>query len=937
MSMHLKSVLTAALVAGSALVGLGAIAAPSATAATSPYAVSTISSFSEPDGVVLTPNGKTAYVIDEAAAIGRTDAPDGEDLMFVVSTATNTITDTISAASFDNPVAEAINPAGTDVYVLNVNGTVSVVSTATNAVTAVIGTPNSTSAGGFEPGTEIAISPSGTTAYTLNAGLDIVSVLNLTTNSVTRTIEVASPGALALTPDGKDLYVVSGTSVEEISTATDTVVGSVSGLPSGGFYVSMAVNSSTLYLVDREDGIVDVVSTATNTTTGTITGFTGGFLAGSAMSPDGTMLAVSAADSVAIVDTTTKTIADAITVNSAVAGPALAFTPDGGAVYAAGTGADVAVISMTSHSVTEYIPTVTGNPDAVAASPDGKSVYVDSPSEFLGGSGGGITVISTATENATTNFPAGDNPDGLAVSPDGKTLYVADVGSEVVPQAGTVSAVNTATGGVTATITVGHQPEGIAVSPDGTKVYVANYSDNTVSVIDTATHSAINTINVGSNPTTVVASPDGKTVYVGTSSGVAVISTVTDTVTTTIPGTTSFLSWGLAISPDGKTVYSSASDSFPATVAVINAATHAVTKTIDIGTGCPYHLAVSPDGGTLYGSGGCGVTVVSTATGQATTITDPSFFNVPDGTDDLQGLAVRPDGKALYVADEGNSSVHVLTPVTVAPKISSGAAATFTVGAKGSFTVTATGTPAPTLTETGTLPKGVTFKNNGNGTATVSGTPAAGTGKAYAITIQASNGVGTPASQAFKLTVHQAAGITSKAAATFTAGKKGTFEITTSGYPAATTITESGTLPKGVTFKNNQNGTATVSGTPAAGTGKAYAITMKASNGIGATASQAFRLTVDQAPAISTAAKATFVYKKKGSFEIKASGYPVVATITESGSLPKGLTFKNNKNGTATISGTAQVDANKTYTIVVSASNGVGSTARQTFKLTLKK
>ncbi len=85
--------------------------------------------------------------------------------------------------------------------------------------------------------------------------------------------------------------------------------------------------------------------------------------------------------------------------------------------------------------------------------------------------------------------------------------------------------------------------------------------------------------------------------------------------------------------------------------------------------------------------------------------------------------------------------------VNQAPAITSANSTTFTVGTAGSFTVTATGTPTPTLTETGALPSGVTFVNNGNGTATLSGTPAAGTGGSYSITITASNGVGTTATQ----------------------------------------------------------------------------------------------------------------------------------------------------------------------------------------------
>ncbi len=77
--------------------------------------------------------------------------------------------------------------------------------------------------------------------------------------------------------------------------------------------------------------------------------------------------------------------------------------------------------------------------------------------------------------------------------------------------------------------------------------------------------------------------------------------------------------------------------------------------------------------------------------------------------------------------------------------------------------MTSVGNPAAGLSETGALPGGVTLADNGDGTATLSGTPAAGTGGAYPITITATNGVGPDATQAFTLTVDQAPAITSGA------------------------------------------------------------------------------------------------------------------------------------------------------------------------------
>jgi hypothetical protein len=81
-------------------------------------------------------------------------------------------------------------------------------------------------------------------------------------------------------------------------------------------------------------------------------------------------------------------------------------------------------------------------------------------------------------------------------------------------------------------------------------------------------------------------------------------------------------------------------------------------------------------------------------------------------------------------------------------------AATFKVGvaASPSFTVTAIGTPTPSLTSE-SWPNGVSFKDNGDGTATLGGIPQAGTEGPHTINITAHNGVGQDAKQAFTLTV----------------------------------------------------------------------------------------------------------------------------------------------------------------------------------------
>jgi len=82
-----------------------------------------------------------------------------------------------------------------------------------------------------------------------------------------------------------------------------------------------------------------------------------------------------------------------------------------------------------------------------------------------------------------------------------------------------------------------------------------------------------------------------------------------------------------------------------------------------------------------------------------------------------------------------------------------GNSATFTIGTPGTFTVTAGGVPTPALSATGALPSGVTFIDNGNGSATLSGTPAIKTNGVYHLTFVAHNGAGPDATQGFTLTV----------------------------------------------------------------------------------------------------------------------------------------------------------------------------------------
>jgi hypothetical protein len=169
-----------------------------------------------------------------------------------------------------------------------------------------------------------------------------------------------------------------------------------------------------------------------------------------------------------------------------------------------------------------------------------------------------------------------------------------------------------------------------------------------------------------------------------------------------------------------------------------------------------------------------------------------------------------------------------------------------------------------------------------SGTATTSGM--------FPITITATNGVGSDATQSFTLTVGQAPAISSLTSATFQVGVAGSFTVTATGYPAPT-FSETGALPSGVTLNAT---TGALGGTPAAGTGASYPITITATNGVGTDATQNFTLTVQDftvAPAstsqtVTAGGTATYnlditaVNGLTGSVSFTCTGAPTAATCS---------------------------------------------------------
>lgn len=86
------------------------------------------------------------------------------------------------------------------------------------------------------------------------------------------------------------------------------------------------------------------------------------------------------------------------------------------------------------------------------------------------------------------------------------------------------------------------------------------------------------------------------------------------------------------------------------------------------------------------------------------------------------------------------------------PRITSPAATTFFIGHNNEFTITAIGGPVPIITTSTNLPTGISFIDNGDGTATLSGEPTGPEG-VFQIVIKANNGITPAAVQYFDLRI----------------------------------------------------------------------------------------------------------------------------------------------------------------------------------------
>jgi hypothetical protein len=341
-------------------------------------------------------------------------------------------------------------------------------------------------------------------------------------------------------------------------------------------------------------------------------------------------------------------------------------------------------------------------------------------------------------------------------------------------------------------------------------------------------------------------------------------------------------------------------------------------------------ITVSPNTVAAGTAGSAYAAVTFTQTGGIGTITFSESGTLPTGITFLSGvlsgtptqigtfnITVTATDQNGCTGSKGYTLVVNCPAITVGPSsISAGTAGSaFTPVA---FTQTG-GVGTTTFSESGSLPTGMTFSAG-----VLSGTPTQ-TGS-FSITITATDQNGCTGSQAYTLVINCPTITISPAS--ISGGTAGVaynpVTFTQTGGVGTVTISESGSLPTGMTFSAG-----TLSGTPTQ-TGN-FNITVTATDQNGCTGSRAYTLvincpTITVSPASISGGTAGVAYNP---VTLTQTGGVGTVTISESGSLPAGMTFS-----AGVLSGTPTQTGSFSITITATDQNGCTGSRGYTLVIT---
>lgn len=168
---------------------------------------------------------------------------------------------------------------------------------------------------------------------------------------------------------------------------------------------------------------------------------------------------------------------------------------------------NIVVVSIPDHEVVGDIPaSVVGQfPDSIAASPDGRVIYVN---RMYGPDAPDVLAISTSTEEVLWRLPVGATPHHIITSRDGKYLFVPAFGWK------TLEVIDLERREIVARPAIGYGGHSIELSPDGERVYVGGITSGTISVVDARSHETLRRFFLGEGVRPFQISPDEKEIYV---------------------------------------------------------------------------------------------------------------------------------------------------------------------------------------------------------------------------------------------------------------------------------------------------------------------------------------------------------------------------------------------------------------------------------------
>jgi hypothetical protein len=327
--------------------------------------------------------------------------------------------------------------------------------------------------------------------------------------------------------------------------------------------------------------------------------------------------------------------------------------------------------------------------------------------------------------------------------------------------------------------------------------------------------------------------------------------------------------------PVGKGSQTISFTSTPPVGAVVGGPTYTVTATAT--SGLPVVFTIDASATSVCTISGSTVSFI----GAGTCVIDanqPGNANFNAAPQVQQSVAVGKGAQTISFTSTPPASPAVGGTYVVSATATSGLTVTFTIAAASASVCSISGST-------------VTFI--GTGTCTINANQAGNANYTAAPQVQQS------------FTVNQAPQITSANATSFTSTVPGSFTVTTTGFPtgASMVITETGALPNGVTFVDNNNGTATLAGTPAAMTQGTYPITIMANNGIAPAATQSFTLTVlNNPPQLVASPKETFDTVGNTQLQFAAASNLPTPSIFVAGNLVSNFT---DADGPSTLSAVA--------------------------------